>query len=165
MLFNKNNSFNENDDLTNEDSALIMESVLLEGLTSEELDDFLSSAEEVKESLNCEVLQEKSIVRLDKMAKLSKAKQTAVYTVARERKDPLFKKLLTVWRLERFIQAKLNKKYGNEANRRAKKSMQKSSSAKGKTVKKAVDRQAMRVKRNLKGLKDTGAKNLLGRIN
>ena len=44
--------------------------------------------------------------------------------IAKEKNDINFKKLLTIWRTERYLEAVLEKKYGNEATRRARKFVQ-----------------------------------------
>lgn len=126
--------------LTAEDQALILEAAMLDCLGAEELEAFVENHTEVQASLRDEVLLEKSIVRLDKKAKLNRAQKTAVFTVAKERNDPLLKKLITVWRLERYLEGTLLKKYGNEGLRRAKTAMERPAKSKSKTVKAAASR-------------------------
>ncbi|MNT62767.1 hypothetical protein D3C72_2005220 [compost metagenome] len=81
---------------------------------------------------------EKSIVRLDKKARLNHAQRMAVFQIAGEKNDPLFKKLLTVWRMERNLEDKLNRKYNSEALRRARNTVRKASNSKSGIVKKAA---------------------------
>ena len=126
-------------DLTLESQSLIMEAALLENLSAEELEAFLESHTETNAAVRDEVLLEKTIVRLDKKARLSQAQKVAVFTVAKEKNDPLFKKLLTVWRMERFLENQLFRKYGNEGLRRAKKAMMKSSNSTSSLVKKVAN--------------------------
>lgn len=126
------------EEITQESLAMIMEAAMADALTQEELEAFLENYNEVSNAIGEEVLMEKSIVRLDKQAKLSRAQKVAVFTVAKEKNDPLFKKLLTVWRMERFLEAQLFKKYGNEGMRRAKKAMQQGSQSKSNLVKKVA---------------------------
>jgi hypothetical protein len=140
MLFNTNGSIShQHDEPTKESTALIMEAALSEVLSPEELEAFLESHTEVTNALHDEVLLEKSIVRLDKQAKLTRAQKVAVFTIAKEKNDPLFKKLLTVWRMERFLESQLLKKYGNEGMRRAKKAMQTGSQSKSALIKKVAN--------------------------
>ena len=82
--------------------------------------------DEFVESTDCAIceaegfLTERTIVKFDKNAKRSQLYEIAVASVAREKKDPLYKKLETVYKMERVIKAKLRKKYHAEANRKVK---------------------------------------------
>lgn len=107
----------------NSDSKLIVGQALIESLGAEDCDALCSEASYCKELVNTDVVTERVIVKLDKKAKLKGAQRTAVYTIARRRKDPKFKKLLTLWRLEAKIDKELWKKYKNEALKVAKQSM------------------------------------------
>jgi hypothetical protein len=103
---------------------------------------FLENQTEVDDALNNNILMEKTIVRLDKKAKLSKATKMAVFTLAKEKNDPKFKMLLTVWKMERYLEAYLVKKYGNEAARRAKKAVSSSANKSAGTIIKKVANRA-----------------------
>lgn len=157
MLFNNNGSvIPETDEISLEATSYISEMMMLDTLTSEDIRSFCESQEEVDAAIADGILMERTIVRLDKKAKLSKATKMAVFTIAKEKNDQDFKKLTTVWRMERYLEAKLEKKYLNEAMRRAKKSVAKSANSKSKTVKKAAstgkkDLNAI-IARNKKGL-------------
>lgn len=61
---------------------------------------------------------ERTIVRFDKNARKSQLKKVAVFAIAKEKKDPLYKKLNTVWKIERNLEAKLFQKYGVQADAR-----------------------------------------------
>lgn len=139
MLFDKTGKF-DNEQISTEATNYIMEAAMLEGLTEDELSMFLESQTETSAAINENILMEKTIVRLDKKAKLSKAQKMAVFTIAKEKKDPKYKKLVTVWKMERFLEAYLNKKYGNEALRRAKKTMSKSKNSTSGMIKKAANK-------------------------
>ena len=65
-------------------------------------------------------LTEKTIVRFDKNAKRAQLYEVAVLTIAREKKDPLYRKLETVYKMERVLKAKLRKKYHSQANKKVK---------------------------------------------
>ena len=106
--------------MTQQDEQLITESVLCDTLSNDELKELTETADVCEELKSLGVVTEKTIVRLDKKAKLSRAFKTAVFTIAREKKDPKFKKLLTVWRMERSLEAFLMKKYQAEGMKRAK---------------------------------------------
>ena len=128
MIFGNNGSFENNyetEEMSNESLALITEAAMLDALTEEELDAFLESSSDVNAMLRQEVLMEKSIVRLDKKAKLSRAHKMAIFTMAKEKNDRDYKKLITIWRMERVLEAKLYKKYSNQAMSRAKASLKK----------------------------------------
>lgn len=128
MIFGNNGSFENNyetEEMSNESLSLITEAAMLDALTEEELDAFLESSSDVNAMLRQEVLMEKSIVRLDKKAKLSRAHKMAIFTMAKEKNDRDYKKLITIWRMERVLEAKLYKKYSNQAMSRAKASLKK----------------------------------------
>lgn len=127
------------EEMSAEDSALIVEAALCENLSKEELEGFLENAEAVSESINSEILLERSIVKLDKKAKLSQAQKVAIFTVAREKKDPKFKKLVTLWKIEKKLENYLEKKYAAEGLRRAKKALT-TKKPKSKVVSKAIDK-------------------------
>lgn len=123
-----------------EDEVALMEAVLMDGLSSEELEAFLESADEVNDAIEGEVLLERSIVKLDKFAKLSRAKRIAIFNIARRKKDPKMKKLVTLWKMESRIQKYLIKKYGNEAGKEAKQMVNKKATSNSKSVKKAAEK-------------------------
>lgn len=98
-------------------------------MTESELEEFIESIESdimVGEGF----LTEKTIVRFDKNAKRAQLFEVAVAACAREHKDPLYKKLETVYKMERTIKAKLRKKYRNEANRKVKEYLQRAKKSK-----------------------------------
>lgn len=137
MLFNREGTFEEeNVHVPAEAHNLIMEAVMMENLDKEELSMFLESQEEVDAA--SDVLMERTIVRLDKHAKLSKARKMAIFTIAKEKNDPKFKKLIKVWKMERYLEAELEKKYGTAANSRARKAVANAQKSKSKLVKKAA---------------------------
>lgn len=151
MFFSDNNYRKFNDSIVQEganldleydleDEVALMEAVLMDGLSSEELEAFLESADEVNDAIEGEVLLERSIVKLDKFAKLSRAKRIAIYNIARRKKDPKMKKLVTLWKMEARIQKYLIKKYGNEAGKEAKHMVNKKSITNSKSVKKAAEK-------------------------
>ena len=142
MLFNKNGNLNQEEEvLSTEAVNYIMEAFVKEEFTPDEMSMFLENQTEIDDAINNNILMEKTIVRLDKKAKLSKARKMAVFTIAKEKNDPKFKKLLTVWKMERFLEDYLDKKYGNEASRRAKKAVSNSAkSSSGTIIKRAAER-------------------------
>lgn len=127
------------EEMSAEDSALIIEAAMCENMSSDELEAFLENSEAIRESIDKEILLEKSIVKLDKKAKLSQAQKVAIFTVAREKKDPKFKKLWTLWKIEKKLENYLEKKYFAEGLRRAKKALS-ARKSKSKEVNKAIDK-------------------------
>ena len=113
--------------------ALILEGALMD-LGTEELQAMLEDTTDVATAIAEDVVLERTIVRLDKQARLNKARKMAIFAVAKEKNDPKFKKLLTVWKWERYLETFLDKKYGNEAMRRAKKTVANKAGSKSKLV-------------------------------
>ena len=137
MLFNREGSI-DTEVISTESQAYIMEAAMLENLSQEEISAFLENSTEVTSAVNENILMEKTIVRLDKKAKLSKAHKMAIFTIAKEKNDPKYKKLVTVWKMERFLEAYLAKKYGNAALRRAKETMRNSSKSSSSVIQKVA---------------------------
>lgn len=142
MLFNKTGAMENSEEvLSTEATNYIMEAFIKDEFTEDEMSMFLENQTEVDDAVANNILMEKTIVRLDKKAKLSKATKMAVFTIAKEKNDPKFKKLLTVWKMERYLEAYLTKKYGNEAARRAKKAVADSAKkSRGTMIKKVAER-------------------------
>lgn len=136
-------------ELTEENMASIVAAVISENCTSEEIEAFTENAAEVELALSEGIVQERTIIKFDKKAKLSRAYATALFQVAKEKKDPKFKKLLTVWKLERYLENFLDKKYGNEARRRAKKAVANMGKSKTPIAAKAAQRVAKKVKASI----------------
>lgn len=168
MIVNKNVNLPEiataEDEITLEVQSQIIEGYMHDSLSSDEIMEFIGDHDEVFENVRNEIVTEKTIVRFDKAAKLSKAKEIAILTVAKEKKDPLFRRLLTLWRAERYIKARLAKKYGIEGMRRARKAMSTASKKPSKIMKKVIDRVAMRAKRDFNALKDVHAKQVVNKL-
>lgn len=131
MFFNNLSSTKSDEQIVAESFSLISQAMILEHTSDAELQEFLNDSTELAHLENEEVVvQERTIVRLDKKAKISQAQKMAVFTIAKERNDPKMKKLITIWRMERTIEADLFRKYGNEGLRRAKKVVQQNSKSK-----------------------------------
>jgi len=93
-------------------------------LLNSELDD--ADIKEFVEGLDIDIavaegfLTERTIVRFDKNAKKAQLYEVAVRAVAREKKDPLYRKLETLEKMKRIIEAKLRAKYDSPARRKVK---------------------------------------------
>ena len=144
MLFNKSFSTADVLRISEEDTQLVAEAMLIDALSNEELHELTEAADVCNDLTSMGIVTEKTIVRLDKKAKISRAYKTAVFTVAREKKDRDFKRLVTIWRMERTLEAKLMKKYHAEAMKRAKVAVAKLNSGrkdtKGRVIAKAVSK-------------------------
>lgn len=133
MLMDKGQGLTTETSMSDKDAMLIFEGALHDILSAEEMAAITESASESGYLTQNEIVMEKTIVRMDKKARLQKALKTATFTIAREKKDPKFKKLLTIWRIERSLEAYLLKKYHNEALRRAKASINRAGKISGAT--------------------------------
>ena len=139
MLFGEP-KYSSEEEISMEASQYIMEGVMLDTLSNDEIAECLEDSSDINTALAENVLMEKTIVRLDKKAKLAKAEKMAIFTIAQEKNDPKFKKLKFLWRTERKLEDELGKKYGNEAKRRAKKAVQNAGKSNSNIVKKAADK-------------------------
>lgn len=140
MIFNNlgNAEPVQESELNNEAVSMIMEAAISDVCSTDEVSAFLENHSEVQAATRDEVLTERTIVRLDKQARLTHAQRMAVFTIAKEKNDSDFRKLVTVWRMERLLEDRLNKKYGNEGLRRARSAMNKSANSKSGLVKKVA---------------------------
>ena len=93
---------------TFEGDHLIMEAIL------EDAGIELSEAQ-MQALIEANLLSERSIVRLDKAAKRTQAEKKALVVIAREQGDPLYKKLVKVYKQKNEILDKLDSKYGTRA--------------------------------------------------
>ena len=94
--------------------------ILINGeLNDDQVKEFVESMDS-DIAVNEGFLTEKTIIKFDKNAKKAQLYEVAVAAVAREKKDPLYKKLQTVYKMERIIKAKLRKKYHSQAQQKVK---------------------------------------------
>lgn len=100
---------------------LIASMIIKENLSEVELESFINDRNEVNHACAEGIVTEaRTIVRLNKQAKFNRAYWAALFMIAREKNDRKYKKLETLWKMERQIEAYLEKRYGNEAKKRAK---------------------------------------------
>ena len=140
MIFDDNGLIINEFDNETEVNALLVECAILDTFSNEEIEALTENTYDLGKAINEDILVERSIVRLDKEAKKNKAYKMAIFQVAKEKKDRDFRKLLTLWKLERFIETKLEKRYGAQAKQLAKQAMKKSKNTKSKAVGKAVNK-------------------------
>ena len=112
--------------------------ILLGGeLSGDEADDFV-------ESVNCDAaiadgfMTERTIVKFDKKARFAQLHKVAVLAIAKEKKDPLYKKLVTAWRIEKTIEGRLTDKYSAAANARVRVYLQRARKSKSAPIKNAA---------------------------
>lgn len=131
----------QDDELTMEEKALIIEALIMDTLSNEEITMMLENyTPDFYKAVDEEIVQERSIVRLDKTAKLSKATRVAEYNMAKKAQDPLFKKLMTLWAAERYITDKLHQRYGMKAKTEAKKAMSQAAKSKSNVMQKVMNK-------------------------
>ena len=140
MIFDNNGLLIDEYSNETEVNALIIECAILDTFSSEEIENLTENTYDLGKAINEDILVERSIVRLDKEAKKNKAYKMAIFQIAKEKNDRDFKKLLTLWKLERFIENKLEKRYSAQAKQLAKQAMKKSKNTKSKAVGKAVEK-------------------------
>ena len=120
MLLNEGRGFDNNAMIneagTLEGDQIIMEAVLVDA--GIEL-----SEQETYDLVNSHLLSERNIVKLDKHARRALAEKKAVIVLAKEHNDPLYRKLVTVYKLKRKIILALVGKYSSKAKQRVRKNI------------------------------------------
>ena len=97
MLFGKDGEIIDNFENENEASSMVIECALMDTFSNEEINDLLeNNMYDLDKACNEGVLCERTIVRLDKHAKKTKAEKMAEFQIAKEKNDRDFKKLLTI---------------------------------------------------------------------
>ena len=139
MLFDKDGLIINEYDNETEATALIIECAILDTFSNEEIESLTENTYDLGKAINEDILVERSIVRLDKEAKKNRAFKMAVFQVAKEKNDRDFKKLMTLWKLERFLEEKLTKRYFAQAKQLAKETMKKAKNSKSKSIAKVVN--------------------------
>ncbi len=130
--------YNDDSEMTLESQGIIMNSILTEGLSDDERVSMCENAIELETMLAEEIVTERTIVKLDKKATHNRNFMVALFTIAREKKNRKYGKLVTLWKMEKLIEKDLIKQYGSEANRRAKVMTQKASKSRAMGAKKAA---------------------------
>ena len=133
----------ENDDICIEDpenNIKLAEGMFLANLNPDELRDLCENTKEMNTLIEEGILSEKTIVKFDKNAKLSRAESQAVIAIAREKKDKDFNRLIRCWKQRKILLERLNKKYGSQAKIRAKQMIKNANKSKSPTAKKVAKR-------------------------
>lgn len=93
--------------------------ILNNDLSEEEIKEFTNSLDgEIAEQEG--FITERTIVRFDKNARKAQLYEVAIAAVGREKNDPDWRKLQTVYKMERKLKARLRKKYNALAMRKVK---------------------------------------------
>ena len=88
-------------------------------LNEEEIKEFVNGLDgEIAEQEG--MITERTIVRFDKNARKAQLYEVAIAAVGREKNDPDWRKLQTVYKMERKLKARLRKKYNSLATRKVK---------------------------------------------
>lgn len=74
------------------------------------------------------VVMERTIVRMDKKAKKQRAYKLAILQCAKEDNNKEYKQLETLWKMEKFIMRRLEKRYAQKARSRMKQTAKKAPS-------------------------------------
>lgn len=128
--------------MTDTDMSCLL-SMAIQEACEEDAEDKFTSTEESTGTLMEGVtpedapILEVSIVRLDKKAKKQKAYKLAILQCAKDDDNKDYKKLETIWRMEKYLMRRLEKKYAARARSRMKQTASKTKTSNHPTVKKA----------------------------
>lgn len=88
-------------------------------LSDEKIQEFCES-DEAQALVEAGIMRKKTLVRLSKKDDMSRRRTMAAFTIARDKKDPLWAKLVKNRVMERKLIGDIVRKYGNQAERVAK---------------------------------------------
>ena len=107
-------------ELTKADESAFAACALMDFATPDEIGELAESYSEMEDvSEIFGIAMEKTIVKMSRQDRLKHLTKQAVFTEARRAKDPRFKKLMSLWKMERAIEADLTRIYKARAQRRA----------------------------------------------
>ena len=107
--------------------------------SDEEMEEFAESVE-ADIAIGESFFTERTIVKFDKVARRAQLNKVAVLAIEKEKKDPMYKKLVTLWAMEKRIEKVLSEKYASQAKARTNEYLKRAKMSKSKTVKKAVSK-------------------------
>ena len=137
---NGDGTADSDDQRISEEIARIATPIMAKDLMGEE------EVEEFKESIDAfdamdeSYFTERTIVKMDKQAKLAKLKKIAILTIAKEKNDNMYKKLEIAWRIERTIERRLEKKYASYAMVKVREYLNKAKNSKSTFIKKIANK-------------------------
>ena len=120
------------------DMATLLAFALEEVCNDEEIEELKESAD--SGAVVFTPVEERSIVKLDKKAKKQQTYKVALYQVAKENNDPNYDKLVTLWKAERELEARLEKRWHSKAVSRMKQMANEASKSKSNAVKKIASK-------------------------
>lgn len=98
------------------EESICANAYLMDIASQDEICDVAESAEEMAELSDVfGVAMETSIVRLDRKSRLKHLRKANILHLARKSNNPKFRKLLTIWKMERQLESDLDKVYGAKA--------------------------------------------------
>lgn len=124
MIYGGTMAFGNNDDVVTESDipAGFLEACIADEvshLSDEKIQEFCQS-EEAQALVEAGVMRKKTLVRLSKKDDMSRRRTMAAFTIAREKNDPLWSKLVKNRVMERKLIGEIVKKYGSKAEKVAK---------------------------------------------
>ena len=120
---------------SDEDLSALLAVTLEDTLSVDELDQFVA---EMTECANTDYVEERTIVNLDKQAKKTRNYKLAILQSAKEGNDPNYKKICTLWKMERFLMRAMEKKWGTKAKARMRTMGNKAKESKANPIKNAL---------------------------
>lgn len=138
------------ENVTDEDLSQLLAVALEDSYSDEEL----ASIIEESASMQLTPVEERTIVKLDNKAKKRRYNTMAILQCAKEDDSKDYKKLCTLWKMEKFLMQRLTRKYHSRAKARAKVMEKEAKKNKGGLFKKATNgltRSEIRERNALKG--------------
>lgn len=123
-----------------ENDYLIVEQLLMSELSASELESLTENTSELLAMQEEGILQEKSVVRIDKLGKRTRAEHQACFVIAREKKDRDFNKILRVWKMKAILKERIIKRHINEARKRVRSNVNKLSRSSSATARKVASK-------------------------
>lgn len=110
----------EDDVVDQAEEAFIAAMLLREFASPAELEELAESYDDMAEiSDDMGIAMERTIVRLDRGARLRHLRKANTLTLARKANHAKFRKLMTIWKIERQLEGELDRIYGNKASQLA----------------------------------------------
>ena len=111
----------QNDPFDMVDEAVFAAAALQDLASSAEINELAASTEAMDDISDMfGIAMERTIVRLDRNARFKHLRKANTLSLARKDMHPKFKKLLTIWKMERALEGDLDRIYRNKATQLAK---------------------------------------------
>ena len=113
--------YDNNDPFDAAEEAVLAAAALQDLASSAEINELASSTEAMNDiSDMMGIAMERTIVRLDRNARFKHLRKANTLHLARKDMHPKYKKLLTIWKMERSLESDLDRIYRNKATQLAK---------------------------------------------